>query len=56
MTKEDALTKIKVLLGKGLSPTAMPKVERILAELEEDSFRWGYENAQETVGEWNKPL
>jgi hypothetical protein len=56
MTKEDALTKIKTLLGKGLPPAAVPEVEKVLQELEENSYQWGFEQAQQTVGEWNKPL
>jgi hypothetical protein len=55
MTKADALNKIKELLGKGLPPTAMPEVEKVLQELEESSYEGGFEQARETVGEWYRP-
>jgi hypothetical protein len=34
MSVEEALAKLKLLLGKGLYPTAIPKVKEILAELQ----------------------
>ena len=55
MTAEEALEKLKAILGKGLYPTAIPKAEEILKKLEEHSFEAGYEQAQETVGDWYEP-
>jgi len=55
MTTQEALEKLKAILGKGLYPTAIPKVEEILKGLEQDSFEAGYEQAQETVGDWYEP-
>lgn len=55
MTREEALKKLKAILGKGLYPSAIPEIEKILAELEEDSFEAGFEQARETVREWYEP-
>ena len=55
MTTEEALGRLKAILGKGLYPTVIPKVKEILKELEKDSFECGYEQATETVGDWHKP-
>ena len=33
MTAEEALCKIKALLGRGLAPVAIPEVKKILQEL-----------------------
>jgi hypothetical protein len=52
MTTEEVLEKLKAILGKGLYPTAIPKVKEILKKLEEHSFQSGYEQARETVGDW----
>lgn len=43
MTAEEALGRLKAVLGKDLYPTAIPKVEEILKKLEEDSFESGFE-------------
>ena len=51
MTTEEALAKLKTILGKGLYPTAIPKVEEILRKLEEDSFESGFEQAREIVSD-----
>ena len=58
MTTKEALGRLKAILGKGLFPTAIPKVEEILNNLEKDSFESGFEQATETVGDWYeaKPL
>jgi hypothetical protein len=55
MTAEEALGRLKAILGKGLYPTAIPKVEEILKKLEKDSFECGFEQATETVGDWYDP-
>jgi hypothetical protein len=55
MTTEEALGRLKAILGKGLYPTAIPKVEEILKSLEKDSFESGFEQATETVGDWYDP-
>ena len=55
MTTEEALVNLKAILGKGLYPTAIPKVEEVLKNLEKDSFESGFEQATETVGEWYEP-
>ena len=55
MTTEEALARLKVILGKGLYPTSIPKVEEILKNLEKDSFESGFEQATETVGDWYDP-
>ena len=55
MTTEEASRRLKAILGKGLYPTAMPKVEEILKNLEKDSFESGFEQATETVGDWYEP-
>jgi len=55
MATEEALEKLKAILGKGLYPNAIPEVEEILKRLEQDSFEAGYEQAQETVGDWYEP-
>jgi hypothetical protein len=55
MTREEALEKLKTILGKGLHPTAIPKVEEILRGLEEDNFEAGFEQARQTVGDWYEP-
>ena len=55
MTTEEALERLKDILGKGLYPTAIPIVEEILRRLEKDSFESGFEQATETVGEWYEP-
>ena len=55
MTAEEVVIKLKAILGKGLYPTAIPKVEEILRKLEEDSFEAGFEQARETVGDWYEP-
>jgi hypothetical protein len=52
---EEALNNLQEILGKGLYPTAIPKVKEILKRLSEDSFRAGYEEATETVGDWYEP-
>ena len=54
MTTEEALRRLKAILGKGLYPTAIPKVEEILRRLEEDSFESGFEQARDTVGDLYK--
>ena len=55
MTVEEALAQLQATLGKGLYPTAVPRVEEILRSLGKDSFEAGYEQAQETVGDWYEP-
>lgn len=55
MTTKEALVNLKAILGKGLYPTVIPKVEEILKNLEKDSFESGFEQATETVGDWYKP-
>ena len=55
MTAEEALSRLEAILGKGLYPTAIPKVEEILRNLEKDSFESGFEQATETVGDWYEP-
>jgi len=55
MTTEEALVNLKAILGKGLYPIAIPKVEEILNNLEKDSFESGFEQATETVGDWYEP-
>ena len=55
MTTEEALVNLKTILGKGLYPTAISKVEEILKNLEKDSFESGFEQATETVGDWYEP-
>jgi len=55
MTIEEALCRLKAILGKGLYPAAVPGVEEILKRLEEDSFQSGFEQARETVEEWYEP-
>jgi len=55
MTSEDALLQLKAILGKGLYPTAIPRVKEILTRLESDSFEAGFEQAKETVTEWHEP-
>ena len=55
MTTEEALNRLKDILGKDLYPTAISKVEEILRRLEKDSFESGFEQAQETVTEWYQP-
>jgi hypothetical protein len=55
MKTEEALEKLKAILGKGLYPSALPAVEEVLKRLEEDSFETGFEQAQETVGDWYEP-
>lgn len=55
MRTEDALERLKAILGKGLYPSAVPEVEQVLKELEDDSFEAGYEQARETVGDWYEP-
>ena len=55
MTTEEALRRLKAILGKGLYPTAVPKVEEILQTLQKDSFESGFEQATETVGDWYDP-
>lgn len=55
MTVDEALAALKATLGKGLYPTAIPRVEEILRSLDKDSFEAGYEQAQETVGDWYEP-
>lgn len=55
MTREEALDRLKVILGKGLCPTLISDVEAVLGELEQDSFEAGYEHATETVSDWYDP-
>ena len=55
MTTKEALVNLKAILGKGLYPNAIPKVEEILTNLEKDSFESGFEQATETVGDWYEP-
>jgi len=55
MTSEDALLRLKAILGKGLHPTAIPRVKEVLTRLEGDSFEDGFEQAKETVTEWHEP-
>jgi len=55
MTVDEALEELRAILGKGLYPTAVPRVEEILKKLEEESFEAGYEQARETVGDWYEP-
>ncbi len=55
MTVEQALTQLKTILGKNLYPAAVPEVEKVLKNLEGDSYEAGYEQAQETVGDWYEP-
>jgi len=55
MTTEEALVNLKAILGKGLYPTAIPKVEEILKNLAKYSFESGFEQATETVGDWYEP-
>lgn len=55
MATEETLEKLKAILGEGLYPAAIPEVEEILKKLEQDSFEAGYEQAQETVGDWYEP-
>ena len=55
MDSEEVLQEMKVILGKGLYPTAIPKIKEILKRLEEYSFKAGYEQARETIGDWYEP-
>ncbi len=55
MNSQEALEELKAILGKGLYPTAIPKVAEILRRLEADSFEAGFEEAKETVGDWYEP-
>ena len=55
MTREEALQQLQAILGKGLYPTAIPKVEEILKTLEEGGFQAGYEEAVETASLWYEP-
>jgi len=55
MTVDEALAALKATLGKALYPTAIPRVEEILRSLDKGSFEAGYEQAQETVGDWYEP-
>jgi hypothetical protein len=55
MTVEEALERLKAILGKGLYPRAISEVEEILRKLKEDSFEAGYEQAQDTVSDWYEP-
>jgi hypothetical protein len=55
MATEEALEKLKAILGKGLYPNAIPQVEKILKKLEQESFEAGYEQARDTVGDWYEP-
>lgn len=55
MTAEEALERLKAILGKGLYPNAIPEVEKILKKLEEDSFEAGFEQARESVSDWYDP-
>jgi hypothetical protein len=50
-----ALSELKRVLGKGLDPSAMPVIEGILSQLEREAYQYGFEQAQYTVGDWNKP-
>jgi hypothetical protein len=50
-----ALAELERVLGKGLSPSAMPVIEGILSQLEQEAYESGFEQAQYTVGDWNKP-
>jgi len=55
MSAEEALKMLKVILGKGLYPRAIPWVEEILRNLERDSFEAGFEQARQTVEDWYEP-
>jgi len=55
-TPEDALQRIKSVLGRGLYPAAVPEVLKVLEGLEESAESNGFRKAQETVGEWHRPL
>ena len=52
MKSEDALEKLKAILGKGIYPAAIPEVEAVLRGVEKYGFEAGYEYATETVGDW----
>ena len=52
---EQAISEIQELLGKGLYSTAIPKVHRILDSLYQTGYRDGYDEAQDTVGQWYEP-
>lgn len=51
-----ALAELGRVLGNGFSPSAMPVIEGILSQLEQEAYEHGFEQAQYTVGDWNKPL
>ena len=42
---ERATLALKKILGKGLYPTAIPKANDILTELEQEAFQSGFEQA-----------
>jgi len=52
VTVEEALAELRAILGETLCPALVPKIESILARLEEDSYKAGCQQARETVGHW----
>jgi hypothetical protein len=52
---KSVVAELQKLLGKRLYPSAMPVIEAILSQLEQEAYESGFEQAQYTVGDWNKP-
>ncbi len=53
MTVEEALGELKAILGKGLYPMAIPKVEAVLQALKQDSVKASLEHGNDAM---NEPL
>ena len=50
-----ALAELERVLGNGLYPSTIRVIEAILSQLEQEAYEYGFEQAQYTVGDWNKP-
>ena len=50
-----ALAELERVLGNGLYPSTIRVIESILSQLEQEAYEYGFEQAQYTVGDWNKP-
>lgn len=55
MTADEALAKLRALLGESLCTASVPQLEEILKKLEDESFQSGYDHATDTVGFWYEP-
>lgn len=52
---KSALVELERVLGNGFSPSTIRVIESILSQLEQEAYEYGFEQAQFTVGDWNKP-